>query len=122
GSQRPVKYYQDLAVRLGVAERCRWLIRFVPEEEIGNLFAASDLLLLTYNKDFHSASGVLNTAICYRKTCLASSGQGSLRSVIKKYNLGIWVEPDDLNALKRGIETWQRHPPAPKWEAYEAEN
>jgi glycosyltransferase involved in cell wall biosynthesis len=122
GSQRPVEYYQELAGRLGIADRCRWIIGFIPEEEIGNLFAASDLLLLTYSKNFRSASGVLNTAIFYRKSCLASSGQGSLCSVVKKFDLGIWVEPDDLGALKSGIERWRRQPPVPKWEAYEAEN
>ena len=122
GSQRPAKYYQDLAGRLGIAERCRWVIRFVPDEEIGNLFAASDLLLLTYNKSFRSASGVLNTAVFYRKPCLVSSGPGSLASAVKKFDLGIWVEPDDLDELKSGIGRWQRQPPIPKWEAYESEN
>lgn len=120
--QRPVEFYQELARKIGVADRCRWINRFIAEDEIGNLFAASDLVLLTYNKSFRSASGVLNTAIFYRKPCLASSGQGSLCSVVKKYNLGIWVEPDDLNALKNGIDQWQTNPSVPKWEAYEEDN
>ncbi len=122
GSQRPVEYYQDLSKQLGIAGRCHWVIGFIPEDEIGNFFAAADLLLLTYSSSFRSASGVLNTAVLYRKSCLASSGQGSLRSAVKKYDLGIWVEPDDPSALKGGIESWQKQPPAPKWEAYEAEN
>jgi glycosyltransferase involved in cell wall biosynthesis len=120
--QRSVESYQALAKKLGVADRCRWFSRFLPREEIGNFFAAADLVLLTYSKSFRSASGVVNTAIFYRKPCLASSGPGNLCSVVQKYGLGIWVEPDDLNALKVGMERWRTDPPIPRWEAYEEEN
>jgi glycosyltransferase involved in cell wall biosynthesis len=90
--------YQTLATQLGVAERCRWQIGFVPEQTVANLFEASDLILTTYDRSFHSASGVLNTAAGYRKPCLASSGPGPLQSTVKAYGLGIWVEPDNLEA------------------------
>ena len=79
--QKPISYYQDLARTTGVQERCRWIHGHLPQNEAANLFAASDLILLTYSKDFRSAGGVLNVAVRYRKPCVASSGGGNLRSV-----------------------------------------
>ena len=66
-AQKPIAYYQELARTTGVQERCCWIHGHVPQNEIGNLFVGSDLVLLTYSKNFHSASGVLNTAVRYRK-------------------------------------------------------
>jgi len=120
--QRPVAFYQELAANLGIENRCRWQIRFIPDTEVANLFAAADIILLTYSKYFHSASGVLNTAVGSRKPCLASAGEGSLRSVVQKYELGIWVEPDDVDSLVAGIKTWLENPPNPRWETYFEEN
>jgi glycosyltransferase involved in cell wall biosynthesis len=120
--QKPVTYYQELAQKLGVSERCRWIHGHVPENEIGNLFIASDLILLTYSKDFRSASGVLNTAVRYRKPCVASSGGGNLQSVVERYGLGCFVAPDNLDALKAGIGKAMREKINPRWDTYEAEN
>ncbi|MEQ9235240.1 glycosyltransferase family 4 protein [Coleofasciculus sp. E2-BRE-01] len=121
-SQRPVDFYQDLAKTVGVGERCRWEVRFIPEAEVGNLFVATDIIVLTYSHTFRSASSALNTAANYRKPCIASAGEGSLRSVIQKYKLGIWVEPDDLVSLVKGIKLWLKSPPQPNWKNYFAEN
>jgi glycosyltransferase involved in cell wall biosynthesis len=126
-SQRPVAFYQDLARQLKVADRCRWQIRFIPNTEVANLFESADTILLNYSKTFHSASSVLNTAVGYRKLCIASAGEGSLRSVIQKYELGIWVEPDDVYSIVEGIKkilTNLPNPsyPNPSWEKYFAEN
>ena len=121
-AQKPVSFYQELAQSLGVQERCRWIHRHVPENDIGNLFVGSDLILLTYDKNFRSASGVLNAAVRYRKACLASSGGGNLRSVVERYSLGWFVQPDDPAALKAGIQAARREPLTPRWDAYESEN
>lgn len=120
--ERPVSFYRELAARLGVADRCRWCMGHIPEDQIGNYFGVADLVLLTYSRAFRSASGVLNLAVGHRKPCLASSGASNLQTVIKNYGLGIWVEPDSEAALLAGIHEWQAHPPAPAWECYEQEN
>ena len=120
--QRPVSFYKDLAQKLGVADRCFWINRFIAAEEVGNLFEASDLALLTYSKDFRSASGVLNVATYFRKPCVASSGQGNLRSVVSDYGMGVWVEPDRLPDLVYGLHKWRSAAPTPRWEDYEREN
>jgi len=76
-SQKPITYYQDLARSLNVDARCHWIHGHIPAEDVGNLFTASDLVLLTYSQNFRSASGVLNAAVAYRKPCIASSGGGT---------------------------------------------
>ncbi len=122
GGQKPVEFYRELARQCGVAGRCHWLNRFIAPEEVGNLFVASDLVLLTYSKDFRSASGVLNAAVHFQKPCLASSGQGNLQTMVGKYDLGLWVEPDKVEALVDGIRRLRSSPLAPRWAAYEADN
>jgi glycosyltransferase involved in cell wall biosynthesis len=117
--QRPVIFYQNLAEETGVADRCFWINRFIDSTEVGDLFEASDIALLTYSKSFRSASGVLNTAVSCRKPCIASSGQGNLSTTVKKYSLGIWVEADDIASLRTGLKRCQSDPPTPDWEAYE---
>ena len=102
GSSKPPEFYQNLAQELGVADRCRWDIRRIPEEEVGDIFAACDLVLVTYSANFRSASGVLNAAVSARKLVLASSGSGPLKTVVEKYHLGVFVEPDDLEETLRG--------------------
>jgi glycosyltransferase involved in cell wall biosynthesis len=127
GSSRPAEYYQKLAEELGVAERCRWDIRRIPEDEVGDIFAACDVVLVTYSAKFRSASGVLNAAISARKPVLASSGSGPLKTVVSKYNLGVFVGPDDLKEILRGAMQLaiccQMHAnPPPAWSRYESEN
>ena len=104
GSSRPPEYYQKLAEELGVADRCRWDIRRIPEEEVGDLFAACDVVLVTYSVKFRSASGVLNAAVSARKPVLASSGTGPLKSTVEKYHLGVFVEPDKPEEILRGAK------------------
>jgi glycosyltransferase involved in cell wall biosynthesis len=121
-TQRSAEFYQELAVALGVSERCRWHIRFIQSHEIANLFEVADLVLLTYDANFCSASGVLNTAVNYRKLCLASSGGGPLLTFVQKYKLGVWIEPDSIDAIVKGIQNWLNNPPVPEWDRYLKDN
>jgi glycosyltransferase involved in cell wall biosynthesis len=104
GSSRPPEFYQNLAEELGVADRCRWDIRRIPEDEVGDIFAACDVVLVTYSAKFRSASGVLNAAVSARKLVLASSGSGPLKTVVEKYHLGVFVEPDAPEETLRGAQ------------------
>ena len=137
GSSRPPEYYQKLAEELGVGDRCRWDIRRIPDEEVGDLFAASDVVLVTYSAKFRSASGVLNAAVSARKPVLASSGLGPLRTVVEKCHLGVFVEPDNPEEVLRGSKQLMDALAAPAfschsvdtptplesaWDRYESEN
>ncbi|BET68286.1 hypothetical protein ASA1KI_32040 [Opitutales bacterium ASA1] len=120
--QKPASHYRELAASCGVADRCHWHVRFVTEEETGVFFAAADHLALTYGSSFRSASGVLSASAQFRIPCLASSGPSPLRSLVRKYRLGVWVEPDDADAVTRGLRALVSEPPRPLWDDFVREN
>jgi glycosyltransferase involved in cell wall biosynthesis len=113
---------QAMAARLGVADRCRWEIRHIGADEVGNFFEAADLVLLTYAAVFRSASGVLNAAVHFRKPCLASSGKSNLKTVVESYSLGYWVNPDSAPEIVKGLRQWLHCKPVPNWAGYLAEH
>lgn len=120
---RPLAWYREFAESLGIADRCRWLEDYVPEDQVADLFEAADIVLTTYSGGFRSASSILSFAVGMRKPCLASSGASNLRTVVQQYGLGLWVEPDSTSALVEAIRGWQQASSIrPEWERYEAEN
>jgi glycosyltransferase involved in cell wall biosynthesis len=118
GANRPLSYYQDLATRLGVADRCHWRVGYIDDAGIPELFEAADAVLLTYSAQFRSASGVLNTAVSFRKPCLASSGEGDLKHAVEQYGLGVWTAPDDRRAVQTALHTLTSRTQAPRWDDY----
>jgi glycosyltransferase involved in cell wall biosynthesis len=120
--QKPITFYQDLARKLGVQDRCRWIHGYIAQEDSSELFVACDLVLLTYSGDFKSASGVLNAGIQFRKPCIASCGGGNLKSVVERYQFGIFVKPDDVQSLIEGLRSRVVSAAEPRWEEYESEN
>lgn len=122
-SQRGFDDYQALAASTGVGERCRWHREYVPSTEVSGFFEAADLILLTYSARFRSASGVLNTAVQFRRPCLASSGRSPLRTQVERHSLGVWVEPDSQAAVEAGVDRWLRGEMGPaRWSDYVEEN
>jgi glycosyltransferase involved in cell wall biosynthesis len=121
-AQKPVAWYRQLAGQLQIERRCHWIDEYIDPSEVGNLFTAADLVLLTYRANFRSASGVQNIAAFYQKPCVASSGEGNLASVIRKYDLGVFIEGRDLKALSAGIRRAIESPPAARWDDYLREN
>lgn len=111
-----------LAQELGVHERCRWNIGFVSPEETANLFEAADFVLLTYSRQFRSASGVLNVATRFHKPVVASCGPGNLESMVKKYHLGVYVEPDRADEIARGMRDILNARTSAEWDRYNHDN
>jgi glycosyltransferase involved in cell wall biosynthesis len=118
--ERGFDYYRQLALRLGVGDRCRFLEGFVPNEEVGPLFDAADFIVLTYSREFHSQSGVLNVAARSRKPVLASSGAGPLSETVRRFRLGVVVESDSLVEVEEGMRRLLAEPVKPRWDEYEA--
>lgn len=114
--------YRKKAEDLGIADRCRWIIGFASPEEAANCFIAADFALLTYERRFRSASGVLNVAARYRRPVLASCGESNLASAVKNYRLGPWVEPDRADEIARGMKDILTSSPEPEWSRYAEEN
>lgn len=113
---------RQMAEKLGVHERCRWNIGFVSPEDAADLFEASDYVMLTYSRQFRSASGVLNVAARYEKPVVASCGPGNLATAVKQYALGIYVEPDSVEEIVKGMKAILSQPPHSLWQQYKDEN
>ena len=116
--QKTASYYRALAEKLGIAHRCRWLIKFVERNIAADLFASADFVLLAYSSSFRSASGVMSIAAQYRKPVLASSGESDIREAVERYELGVLVEPDSAPAIAGGLATLLGACPVGDWDAY----
>lgn len=122
---KPVEFYRKLADELDMSGRVKFFATFVPDEKLASYFAAADVVVLTYDKSFHSQSGVLNVAARARRPVLASAGESPLKDCVQKFRLGVFVEPDDMRALKEGIKKissceWRASSGEPDWQGYEA--
>lgn len=94
--------YRDVIDAAGLKNRVRWINRYVNDDEIPGIFAASDAAILPYRRGFHAQSGVLNLAVGYELHCVVSD-VGGLGETVRDYELGIVVEPEDPVSLKCGI-------------------
>ena len=121
---KPLEFYRNLAVELGVQDRVKFFDGFVPDEKLASYFAAADVVVLTYDETFHSQSGVLNVAARARRPVLASAGESPLKDCVQRFRMGVFVEPDDLAKLKEGMRVvasneWRVAGGEPDWEGYE---
>ena len=114
GSQRPAQFYRDLAEQSGVGLRVHFITGFIPDNDIPAYFDAADAVALTYNRAFVSQSGVLQHAVDWSTPILASSGPGPLRETVERHGLGVFVEPDDVDALIEGLRRLMRDRPRPQ--------
>jgi glycosyltransferase involved in cell wall biosynthesis len=117
---RPFQYYKELADEIGVTDRCLFFEGFVSNEEMGRFFSGTDFILLTYSASFHSQSGVLNVAAKARKLILASSSPSPMIHAVSKYQLGVTVEPDSMDAIVLGMRRLLEESFSPRWDDYEA--
>jgi glycosyltransferase involved in cell wall biosynthesis len=108
GSQKTPSYYRELAESTGVSGRCQWLIRYINDEEIAEIFDAADIVLLTYSKAFVSASGVLNIAVEREKPVLASGGDGPLKTAVTNYPIGLWMDPLNEDSIVSAIAEFSK--------------
>ncbi len=74
--------------------------RFIPDEEVAQLFAEADLLALPYIEA--SQSGILANAIGFGLPVVATE-VGELSAVIRETGMGLTVPPADSRALAEAI-------------------
>ena len=91
---------------------------FIEDNTIANYFDGADMVALTYAATFFSQSGVLNIAAAAQKPVLVSGAPGPLLDSVKSFNLGVLVEPDNVDAIIKGINSVQLHFPEPDWMGY----
>lgn len=100
---KPVSFYKQLARDLGVEQRLKVFVGFVPDEAVADYLQAADAIALTYSASFRSQSGVLNSASQVARPLLVSSGPGPLKECVEKFGLGEFVPPDDPQAISLGM-------------------
>ena len=111
-AQRPVtlivagEFYEPVApilariAQLGLADRVRVYDRYVPDEEVGDLVAAADCVVLPYRSA--TQSGVV--LVAYAGGCpVISTAVGGLPEVVEEGVTGHLVPPEDPVALADAI-------------------
>lgn len=83
-------------------DKVTMLLKYLSDEELSMSFHACDILMLPYKKSFDGASGPLCEGVWLKKTIIGSN-HGSLGYLIKKNNLGITFETENVNDLTRAI-------------------
>lgn len=116
--------FKHLAEKLKVMDRVIWIEKYLTDHELSSLINFSDIILLNYSKSFKSQSGILNLIAPYKKKIIISRGDSSLSLISNKFNLGILIEPDNIDALKDGIsksflsdfsENWSKYLEFASW-------
>jgi glycosyltransferase involved in cell wall biosynthesis len=100
------EFYDDVSTyltqieKLGLKDNIILVNKFVPNEEVGKYYLASDVLVLPYRSATQSA--VLNVAYSFGKPAIATN-VGGLSEFIKDNYTGIIVDPGNPQAISKGI-------------------
>lgn len=111
-SEPPVEWYQELAREKGVADKITWLIRYVEDREVADIFSCVNVVALPYMKSFAAQSSVLSVAAAYSVPVVASD-VGDIGTTVREYGLGLCVEPESppafaalINSLLSSKRAW----------------
>jgi glycosyltransferase involved in cell wall biosynthesis len=92
--------YDSLVKSLGLEKNVVFVDRYVPNEEIGQYFAVSDVLAAPYTSA--TQSGVIQMAYAFNKPVIGTA-VGGLPEVIKNGTNGILIKPSSANAITDAI-------------------
>jgi glycosyltransferase involved in cell wall biosynthesis len=119
--------YDQLITEQGVKGRVKMITGYIPSQQIPELIAASDALVLPYR----SGTATQNVWLAYAhgKPVIATK-VGSMAKQVRDSIDGLLCEPDDVNSLAAAIKTFyepgvaehltRNVPPLPEDEAWEA--
>lgn len=94
-----VRPLRELAARLGVAERIRWDLRFIPEDEVAAVFSQAAIVVLPYREI--DGSGVLMTALAFGKPIVCTKIRGFTEMLGDQQ--ACFVQPDDAADLAQAL-------------------
>jgi glycosyltransferase involved in cell wall biosynthesis len=95
----PIEPLERRARELGVAERVRFVPRFVPDDELASYFERADVVALPYREI--DQSGVLYTALAFGAPLLLSAVGGFPE--IAARGAARLVEPGSVDSLREGL-------------------
>jgi glycosyltransferase involved in cell wall biosynthesis len=107
-SEPSIDWYQTMAREQGVDERITWLIRYIDNREIADIFSCVDVVALPYMKSFAAQSSVLSIAAAYNVPVIASE-VGDIGPTMKEYDLGVCVEPESPHLLATSLSSISRY-------------
>ncbi|MCX8010477.1 MAG: glycosyltransferase, partial [Ignavibacteria bacterium] len=93
------KYFNRIQ-ELGIEKNVKVIAEFVPNEEVGIYYTASDLVVLPYNSA--TQSGILNIAYGFNRPVVVTN-VGGLPELVEEGKTGFIVEPNNPQALAEGI-------------------
>jgi glycosyltransferase involved in cell wall biosynthesis len=82
--------------------KVRVIDRFVPDEEVGRLFAEHSAVVLPYTREFVAQSGVVFLALAYGVPVVAS-GAGGLCDLLGEYEIGTTFEGRSAEGLAAAL-------------------
>jgi glycosyltransferase involved in cell wall biosynthesis len=94
-----VKSLRDAGMKIDLLDR------FVPDAEVGKLFAGHSAIVLPYTKSFVAQSGVAFMALAYELPMIASEA-GGLRDLMNEFEVGVTFQdytPEGLAAAVRSL-------------------
>ncbi len=92
--------YAAMIKQLGLSENVVEYIKYIPLDEVGIFFSASDVVILPYRKIYQS--GAIQMAYAYARPVIATATGGLSESVIDG-RTGYLVKPGDSEDLARAI-------------------
>lgn len=101
----PRERYEKLLAQLGVGERVTIIDRYLPNEEVPDVFAAADLCVLPYVSA--TQSGVAKVAYGFGKPVIVTDVGGLAEEVIDG-ETGYVVPPQDPGAIAAAVERFCR--------------
>ncbi|MEO8217291.1 MAG: glycosyltransferase family 4 protein [Acidobacteriota bacterium] len=95
--------YQRIVDEEGIAGRVRFETRYIPDAEVANWFAASDVIIAPYR--YENQSGVAMSAFYFGKPVIATA-VGGLPDIINDGVNGILIAPEDPAALAAAVDRY----------------
>jgi len=88
----------------GIADKVFLDVRYIPEAEVQPYFAAADALVLPYyGRNYRGNYGPMFLGCGYGKPLIVSD-VGEMGYLVRRCNLGYAVAPDDVVALREGLQ------------------
>ena len=91
-----------IADQLGVANRIHFENRFIEDDEVADLFVASDWIALPYDAQFTSQSGVLNLAMDQHRPVVVGQSP-ELERAVRDWGIGTVVADSSIETLAAAI-------------------
>lgn len=105
---KPIDYSEEeIRLMFTNKENVTFLLEFIKDSEIENLFNDSDLLILPYEYYFSGQSGPLTLAAKYNIPVIATN-VGDMGLDVQRFNLGIAVPDNTVGNLSNAIQEFYK--------------